>query len=108
MNKQNLLKAIELAVSPGECKYFNDGKPCCVVGQLFALEGAKVEEFDECNGVSIGYPNSKIAHVMHYLDSYDTDLLDDLQSMWDRDLDSEEDIDERKAQMVELVNFYEG
>jgi hypothetical protein len=35
-------------------------------------------------------------------------LLERLQDFWDTDLDSEEDIDERKAQMVELVDNYEG
>jgi hypothetical protein len=111
MNKQNLLKAIELAENPGECKYFSDGKPSCVVGQLFALEGAKSEEFNGIiNTKPIGtiHENKEFAKVKHYLYGYSTDILDDLQSMWDNNLDSEEDIDERKAQMVELVDNYEG
>jgi hypothetical protein len=79
--------------------------------QLFALEGAKEEEFNGIiNTKSIGTIREakEFAKVKHYLDGYSTDILDDLQSFWDRDLDSEEDIDERKARMVELVDDYEG
>lgn len=108
MNKQNILKAIELAENPGGCKYFSEGKPSCVVGQLFVIEGAKEEEFKECNYTGIGSTDSVLSSVMHYLDGYSIDLLDDLQSMWDCDLGPEEDLDERKARMVELAINYGG
>ena len=110
MNKQNLLKAIELAENPGECKYFSDGKPSCVVGQLFALEGTKEEELKGFNGNSIYYllNISECTTLSKYQDNYPIRLLERLQDLWDGELDSEEDIDERKARMVELVNNYEG
>ena len=110
MNKQNLFKAIELAVNPGECKYFSEGLPSCVIGQLFALEGIQEKDLKGFNGNSIYYilNNIESTSLSKYRDNYPIILLERLQDLWDRDLDSEEDLDERKARMVELVDDYEG
>lgn len=44
MDKTNLYKALELARGAGNCLYVENGEPCCIISQLFALEGGKVEE----------------------------------------------------------------
>lgn len=41
MDKTNLYKALELATQPGACLYVYGGKPCCIIGQLYVLEGAR-------------------------------------------------------------------
>jgi len=109
MNKENLFKAIELAVNPGQCQYFSDGKPSCVIGQLFALEGTQENELKEFNGNSIYYllNYAECSTLLKYKDNYPIMLLDRLQDLWDNNLDSEEDLDERKQRMVELVDNYE-
>ena len=113
MNKQNLLKAIELAEDPGQCKYFSEGLPSCVVGQLFVIEGAKEEEFASIEGLntkSICDLNKakQFQTVKHYLSQYSRDLLNVLQCCWDRDLEPNESLSDRKNKLVELVINYEG
>lgn len=54
MDKTNLYKALELATQPGACLYVYGGKPCCIIAQLYVLEGGKVEDMlsvrSECGG----------------------------------------------------------
>lgn len=107
MNKQNLLKAIELAENPGECEYFSEGKPSCVVGQLFVLEGAKEEEIRYCNDKAISNVLNMSDHLTKYLDDYPVDLLELLQDNWDSCLSIDEKLSDRKNRLVELVNNYD-
>lgn len=108
MNKQNILKAIELAENPGGCKYFSEGLPSCVVGQLFAMEGAKEEEFKGFNESSIFNCLDKSQNLQNYLKDYPGRLLERLQDCWDFPLDTNETISDRKNKLIELVINYEG
>ena len=79
MDKLN--KAIELAREPGSCQYVTDGEPCCVIAQLYILEGGTVDELRQ-------WRSTVISHVLYevnppQLASYPKDLLADLQYTWD-------------------------
>lgn len=72
-------KAIELAQEPGACKYMVDGKPCCVIGQLAALEGVPANVLDTELTVSALIKLNKLPEFA----SYPRELLFLLQRKWD-------------------------
>ena len=122
--KEKLLKAIEQAKNPGKCNYFFDGKACCVVGQLAALEGvhpstlSKWDNFQLWNitkqdhnevevptGTSVG--DIFIQFAPDELKLYDLTLLQKLQTAWDNEgnvISDETEKDSLKARMKEIVN----
>mgnify|MGYP003534381023 CR=1 FL=1 len=52
--KSNLWKAWVIAINAG-CRYVVDGKPACVIAQLYILEGGKVEDMADWHGKPIAY-----------------------------------------------------
>jgi len=111
--KEKLLKAIELAQGPGKCLYVVDGEPCCVVGQLAALENIPASFFDgvieikvgsttfeyERNGRSIDVFSDLLAKL-----DYNEKMLERLQNIWD--FSGKEDVETCKQQMRDIVNEY--
>lgn len=75
-----LNKAIDLAEEFGACIYTQDGKPCCVIAQLAALEGIDVKRLD-VNLKSIdAYLRTE---RFKELDVYPREFLVGLQNIWD-------------------------
>jgi len=78
---ENIKKACELAKNPGSCKYSNeDGSPCCVIGQLYVLEGFNVSELKNENK-AIDYLRSENIDLL--FSKYGKDRLATLQCYWD-------------------------
>lgn len=104
--KRNLLKAIELAKGAGSCQYIKGGEPCCVIAQLYVLEGGKVEDME---GWGNNWSNTTVDAVIRknldngVLKKYDRQLLTRLQNTWDNFEDDEED---KRVYMVGLVEEY--
>lgn len=77
----NVIKAIDLAKGPGECRYcLSDGNPICVIAQLLVIEGDDISCLAEVNQ-RIGATSFPLTLSIHQ--KYDVDFLDDLQNMWD-------------------------
>ena len=77
----NIAKACELAREPGGCKYIDeDGYPCCVIGQLYALEGFDTNDLKDVNKFS-SYIESENMFLLS--DKYGKERLDNLQNYWD-------------------------
>lgn len=108
MDKTNLYKALSLAKNPGNCKYVQDGKPCCIIAQLFVLEGGTVEEMGEEN-----YPEwSTIRRVYHdqappQLTKYPLELLVAMQSNWDRENGVFDSIKSRRDTIKQIIDGWE-
>lgn len=102
---ENLKQAIKLARGAGKCDYLNNGKPYCVIAQLYVLEGGSVEDLKEWEGCTITGIDDRGC-----LKKYPIKLLDGLQSRWDGDIDPDyhkKTTDERRADMIDLVEYYE-
>ncbi len=92
-----LHKAIDAATHPGKCKYTKGYQPCCVIGQLGALEGFSTQALSLWEGSVI-----MLKCDSGILAGYPTNLLFDLQRKWDN---SYEDIAaETRGDMHELVD----
>lgn len=101
--------AIDRARRPGSCQYAHGGKPCCVIGQLAALEGASVstlERWDGCmsfNGGGLDASDIVTLIEEEVADDfgYPSQLLNDLQGVWD----CEEGLtdDETREEMRKIV-----
>ena len=77
---EKINKAIELAQEPGACKYMVDGKPCCVIGQLAALEGVPAVVLDRTEfTVSALIKRNQLPEFA----SYPREFLYLLQRKWD-------------------------
>lgn len=99
-NQYNKLReAISLAKTPGGCHYVINGKPACVIAQLFTLEGVTVEQLSQLEGMPIADMSD---HDMGPLKSYPRKLLADLQEVWDKGRGSEEDLKNTMREMVEM------
>lgn len=93
MLPENVKKACELACGPGDCKYFVDDKPHCVIGQLAVLEGCTVQELKEFkkrvkdDGSFADGVLNLIEHepFKTKLSKYNAEFLDKLQHYWDSD-----------------------
>ena len=83
---ENIKKACELAKNPGSCKYSNkDGSPCCVIGQLYVLEGFDVTEFS-CQNTTIDHVKAENIDLL--FSKYTKDRLTTLQFYWDSNNDA--------------------
>lgn len=106
---EKVARAIELAWAPGECKYQVDGAPCCVLGQLAALEGVPVETLRMWDGLAHELGASGIDDILErfYTDNplvaYPSGLLVKLQAEWDA---SRVDPEEARMYMREHVRDY--
>ena len=81
----NVVKAIGKARKPGGCKYVDRDKPCCVIAQLYILEGGNLEElkkFDTENGILYDYI-STTNDVRRRLFKHGDSELGELQYTWD-------------------------
>ena len=96
--KANLRRAIRNARGPAQCMYVFNGKPWCVIGQLASLEGVTVESLSEWVGFIELIDDSAAKSL---LDRYGTDLLSNLQGIWD---DDDETAATKRFEMRELVN----
>lgn len=82
-----IVKAIRSAQKPGKCSYEHAGEPCCVIGQLAALEGVSPETLIEWDRMD----SSRVTDVLdkyedlgqEALGEYPLRLLQDLQDHWD-------------------------
>lgn len=100
--RDKLHKAIDLARSPGYCRYAtytvttsDDGtqvsqesKPLCLIGQLAVLEGVSPDSlhaWDRVGGGVRQVMNSTKRPENEKLKDYPLDLLERLQSKWDND-----------------------
>lgn len=85
MDKTNLYKALALAKNPGNCLYVERGQPCCIIAQLYVLEGGTVEEmegggkFKEWSTIRRVY----IDRAPTQLTKYPMNLLIAMQANWD-------------------------
>lgn len=80
MLPENIKKACELAQVPGECKYVVDEKPCCVMGQLYVLEGFDINDLKETSDMFCNI----ITDNQQLIDKkYGQLRLYDLQCYWD-------------------------
>lgn len=86
MDKTNLYKALELATMAGACLYVHNGKPCCIIAQLYVLEGGKVEDMLSVKNKLGEW--SAVKHVYEdlappQLTKYPKNLLITMQARWD-------------------------
>lgn len=98
--KENLLKAIELAENPGGCRYSKG----CVVAQYFKLEGIDIGPLDK--KLELGTVDG-CAPVSPYFDTILADytaeqrrFLNGLQTMWDIAVKNPEDVRRRMREDV--------
>lgn len=103
MDKTNLYKALELATKPGACLYVYGGKPCCIIGQLFVLEGGKVEDMIKEGGESRWSTVRRVYEDVAppQLTKYPKNLLITMQARWDA-----AELTNRKASIKQLINEY--
>jgi hypothetical protein len=113
--KENLLKAIDAAILPGEVVYIYEDKPCCVIAQLATIEGITVDTMKKWDvahmfnkieqSEEIGQLLQSKARGTGPLKKYPIDLLEKVQGIWDRPTaDNEDEIREQAKQVVE--NYY--
>lgn len=93
-----LQTAIDKAKNPGKCRYVVDGRPSCVIAQLYILEGGSVDTLGKWRSTVIGcileeQRPPKLAH-------YPKGLLQNLQYLWDVGVN---DADTRREAMREEV-----
>ena len=104
--REKLMKAIDLAEGPGECTYVRDGRPCCVVAQLGAMEGIPLDTMAEWDrgGTRVGLILYAEKPGAQELRPYGRELLGAIQELWDGA--DETDITpepEKRAKMREIV-----
>lgn len=92
---EKLHRAIDLAQGPGRCRYTEDGKPCCVIGQFAALNG--YDQLWRWEGTAIQYLYVRLGEV-------DGGYLGELQRIWDRKGGADETT--RRRRMHELVDSW--
>jgi hypothetical protein len=80
MLPENIKKACELAQGAGECEYVIDGKPCCVIGQLYSLEGFDISNLE---GNITCWHNVSLRNKDIIDRKYGELKLERLQSFWD-------------------------
>lgn len=98
---ENLKQAIKLAKGPAEGMYTRDGKPYCIIGQLYVLEGGNVKDLEEWEDQQIwDIPNRGC------LDKYPIAVLRSLQTTWDDD-EYEGGEEDRRSDMLTTVEYYE-
>lgn len=109
MDKTNLYKALELARNPGNCLYVERGQPCCIIAQLFVLEGGTVEEMESRGDYKEW---STVRRV--YLDKappqltkYPLELLVAMQSNWDRENGVFDSIKSRRDTIKQIIDGWE-
>ena len=96
-----LQTAIDKAENPGACCYVVNGRPSCVIAQLYILEGGSVDTLKEWGATVIGcvlnerHP-AELAH-------YPKGLLQNLQYLWDIGVDDAES--RREAMRKEVAKF---
>jgi hypothetical protein len=116
-NKIELLnKAIDLAQGPGKCQYVIDDKPGCVIGQLCALQGVEIAQMSTwARWMFVSPPSTRdinqkfIPYDMSggvkeiFNKQFERDLLQELQTMWDRTRTFTKDVPHLKAEMKQMV-----
>lgn len=99
--RERLLKAIELAEGYGEGSYVRCGRPWCVIGQLYALDGGDIDEMYDWAGKSVCH------HIISTKLKYSANCLIEIQDIWDRKGGRFGEVpDQAKAKMVEVVDRY--
>lgn len=107
MDKTNLYKALELAVQPGACLYVYGGKPCCIIGQLYVLEGGKVKDM-----LSVKHKLGEWSTVNHVyediappqLTKYPKQLLIEMQKKWDEVKGVVYPVEDRRAAIKQIID----
>lgn len=96
-----LQTAIDKAENPGECRYVVDGRPSCVIAQLYILEGGSVDTLEEWGATVIGCVLNERhpAELAHYPKT----LLQSLQYLWDIGMDG---VDCRREAMRSEVAYF--
>lgn len=97
---ENLKQAIKLAMGAGKCDYLNNGKPYCVIAQLYVLEGGSPEDLKEWEGCTITGIDDRGC-----LKKYSIKLLEGLQERWDQSFEETES--EVRQNMLTFVEYYE-
>ncbi len=95
---EKLHKAIDAAKHPGACQYTRGGEPCCVIGQLGALEGVSLEELFKWSGSVATLVSNREVFA-----KYPLGLLIGLQQQWDAYLMDEGQTEHTKQRMHRLV-----
>lgn len=104
MSKANLLKAIDKAEMFGGCDYLHDDKTaCCVIAQLYVLEGGDPKDMDEWDNSQVD--DIQITHDPEELKKYDLRLLCSIQAVWDNSpqIRKSKDANEARQRMKQLV-----
>jgi len=79
----NIAKACELAKEAGQCRYVDeDGYPCCVIGQLYALEGFDTNDLKDVKNLCSYIESENMLSISY---KYGKDKLSKLQEYWDSD-----------------------
>jgi hypothetical protein len=95
-----LIEAINNAELPGYCRYEGDeGQPLCFIAQLGALYDIEPNEWFEGASI-IANSNTELVEGI----PYDFDLLHRLQEAWDEGSAGEIDEEERKSNMINMVD----
>ena len=81
--KEKLLKAIELATEFGNCTYVKKSEPCCVIAQLFVLEGGTIEDMIDWDVYTVNRLFGLNDKIVTVLSKYPLSLLNTLQACWD-------------------------
>lgn len=96
-----LQTAIDKAENPGECRYVVDGRPSCVIAQLYILEGGSVDTLEWWQSTVIGCILEE--QRPPELARYPKGLLQNLQYLWDIGLTNADT--RREAMREEVAKF---
>lgn len=95
-------EAIKKAINPGGCRYLQDGKPACVIAQLYVLKGGAPEDMGS-------WHTDVVLSIVHefkppLLMDEPRLLMADLQCTWDTCHTTAEE--GREIMMGVLDNFF--
>ena len=92
MLPENIKKACQLAKNPNGCRYVENNEPCCVIAQLYVLDGGDIEKLKRCDNIQYNCITSLLQDDLLELD-YPEYFLSQLQNKWDsRDICNNEEL----------------
>lgn len=94
-------EAIKKAINPGGCRYLQDGKPACVIAQLYILKGGSPEDMEDWHDTNIPIVVYELKPPL--LMDEPRLLMANLQHTWDTSATAEEG---RENMMRVLDDFF--
>lgn len=95
-------EAIKKAVHPGGCRYLIDGKPACVIAQLYVLKGGAPEDMESWHGT--GVLRIVDERMVPLLMDEPRFLMEHLQYVWDTSYNKT--AEEGQASMMKVLDDF--